>query len=60
MHRQVLDVYPERSLARSYMRSFGGWGQAVDHPAEIVPALQRGINAVQEGLPALVDVSLAW
>jgi acetolactate synthase I/II/III large subunit len=42
------------------VEAFGGWGQAVDHPAEIVPALQRGIKAVQEGMPALVDVSLAW
>jgi hypothetical protein len=25
-----------------------------------VPALQQGIKAVQEGKPALVDVSLAW
>jgi hypothetical protein len=40
--------------------AFGGWGQAVDHPAEIIPALQRGNAAVQEGKPALVDVSLAW
>jgi hypothetical protein len=32
----------------------------VDHPAEIVPALKRGIAAVREGKPALVDVSVAW
>jgi acetolactate synthase I/II/III large subunit len=42
------------------VEAFGGWGQAVDHPAEIGPALQRGIKAVQEGMPALVDISLAW
>jgi thiamine pyrophosphate-dependent acetolactate synthase large subunit-like protein len=42
------------------VEAFDGWGQAVDHPAEIVPALQRGIKAVQEGVPALLDVSLAW
>jgi acetolactate synthase-1/2/3 large subunit len=40
--------------------AFGGWGQAVDHPAEIVPALKCGIEAVREGKPALVDVSVAW
>ena len=37
-----------------------GWGQAVDHPAEIMPALKRGIEELQKGKPALVDVSLAW
>jgi len=42
------------------VEAFGGWGQAVDHPAEIMPALQRGIAAVREGKPALVDVSVAW
>jgi thiamine pyrophosphate-dependent acetolactate synthase large subunit-like protein len=42
------------------VEAFGGWGQAVDHPAEIIPAIQQGIKAVQEGKPALVDVSLAW
>jgi thiamine pyrophosphate-dependent acetolactate synthase large subunit-like protein len=42
------------------VEAFGGWGQAVDHPAEIVPALKRGIAAVREGKPALVDVSVAW
>jgi acetolactate synthase-1/2/3 large subunit len=58
-----------RELATSIMprpdypklvEAFGGWGQAVDHPTEIVPALQRGIKAVQEDMPALVDISLAW
>ena len=42
------------------VEAFGGWGQAVDHPAEIIPALKRGIQAVQEGKPALIDVSVAW
>ncbi len=32
----------------------------MDHPAEIMPALKRGIKAVREGKPALVDVSVAW
>ena len=42
------------------VEAFGGWGQKVDHPEEIIPALKRGIEVVQEGKPALVDVSLAW
>jgi hypothetical protein len=33
---------------------------AVDHPAEITPALKRGIETMREGNPALVDVSVAW
>ena len=42
------------------VEALGGWGSAVDHPAQIMPAIKRGIEAVQEGTPALVDVSLAW
>jgi acetolactate synthase-1/2/3 large subunit len=52
-------IMPRPDYAK-LVEAFGGWGQAVDHPAEIVPALQQGIKAVQEGMPALVDVSLAW
>jgi hypothetical protein len=40
--------------------AFGGYSQAVDYPAEIMPALKRGIVAVREGKPALADVSVVW
>jgi thiamine pyrophosphate-dependent acetolactate synthase large subunit-like protein len=58
--RELATAIAPRPDYPKLVEAFGGWGQAVDHPAEIVPALQRGIKAVQEGIPALVDVSLAW
>jgi acetolactate synthase I/II/III large subunit len=58
--RELATSITPRPAYPKLVEAFGGWGQAVDHPAEIVPALQRGIKAVQEGMPALVDVSLAW
>jgi acetolactate synthase I/II/III large subunit len=58
--RALATAITPRPAYPKLVEAFGGWGQAVDHPAEIVPALQRGIKAVQEGMPALVDVSVAW
>ena len=36
-------------------RAFGGYGERVTDPAEIVPAIQRGIRQTQEGCPALLE-----
>ncbi len=36
-------------------RAFGGHGERVERPEDIVPAIQRGIQATQEGKPALVE-----
>jgi thiamine pyrophosphate-dependent acetolactate synthase large subunit-like protein len=58
--RELATAITPRPAYPKLVEAFGGWGQAVDHPAEIVPALKRGIEVVQEGKPALVDVSLAW
>jgi acetolactate synthase-1/2/3 large subunit len=37
-------------------RAFGWHGERVEEPAELGPAVQRGLAAVQSGTPALVDV----
>jgi acetolactate synthase-1/2/3 large subunit len=58
--RVLATAITPRPAYSKLVEAFGGWGQAVGHPAEIVPALQRGIKAVHEGMPAQVDVSLAW
>jgi thiamine pyrophosphate-dependent acetolactate synthase large subunit-like protein len=58
--RELATAITPRPAYPKLVEAFGGWGQAVDHPAEIIPALKRGIEAVQEGKPALVDVSVAW
>ena len=36
-------------------RAFGGHGERVTEPGEIVPALRRAIRRTQEGTPALVE-----
>jgi thiamine pyrophosphate-dependent acetolactate synthase large subunit-like protein len=36
-------------------RAFGGYGERVTEPAEIVPALHRGIAQTRNGVPALLE-----
>ena len=33
----------------------GGYGERIEKPADIVPAIKRGIKATQEGKPALLE-----
>ncbi len=57
-------MYPERVVAADLGRrpyhevvaGLGGYGELVEEPSEIIPALER---AEASGLPALVDVHLA-
>ena len=36
-------------------RAFGGYGERVTQPDEIVPAIKRGIEQTQKGVPALLE-----
>jgi acetolactate synthase-1/2/3 large subunit len=36
-------------------RAFGGYGERVTEPAEIVPAIKRGIEQTRKGVPALLE-----
>jgi acetolactate synthase-1/2/3 large subunit len=36
-------------------RAFGGYGERITDPADIVAALERGIEATQRGQPALLE-----
>jgi acetolactate synthase-1/2/3 large subunit len=36
-------------------RAFGGYGERVTTPGEIVPAIRRGIRKTQEGVPVLLE-----
>jgi thiamine pyrophosphate-dependent acetolactate synthase large subunit-like protein len=36
-------------------RAFGGYGERITEPSEIVPALQRGIAQTRMGVPALLE-----
>jgi acetolactate synthase-1/2/3 large subunit len=46
-------LYPK--LAEAY----GGYGERVENPAEVRPALQRGLAAVAKGQLALIEMVLA-
>jgi acetolactate synthase-1/2/3 large subunit len=39
-------------------RAFGGYGEKVDDPGQVRPALQRGLQAVAKGQLALLDMTL--
>jgi thiamine pyrophosphate-dependent acetolactate synthase large subunit-like protein len=36
-------------------RAFGGYGERVTEPAQIVPAIQRGIEQTKKDVPALLE-----
>ncbi|MCY3549156.1 MAG: thiamine pyrophosphate-requiring protein [Candidatus Poribacteria bacterium] len=36
-------------------KAFGGYGERVETPDQIIPAIQRGIQKTQEGTPALLE-----
>ena len=38
-----------------FAKALGGYGERIENPADIVPAIRRGIKATQEGKPALLE-----
>ena len=40
---------------RQMARAFGGYGERVTEPSEIVPAIKRGIEQTRKGVPALLE-----
>lgn len=36
-------------------RAFGGYGERVTKPEDIIPAIKRGIEQTQKGIPALIE-----
>src|SRR5256885_1404874 len=38
-----------------FAKALGGYGERIEKPADIVPAIKRGIAATQEGKPALLE-----
>ena len=36
-------------------RAFGGYGERITEPSQIIPAIQRGIEQTQQGCPALLE-----
>jgi acetolactate synthase-1/2/3 large subunit len=39
--------------------AYGGYGEKVEKPADVKPAIERGLKAVHEGRLALIEVTLA-
>jgi thiamine pyrophosphate-dependent acetolactate synthase large subunit-like protein len=39
----------------AFARAMGAYGERVENPADIVPALKRGIAATEAGQPALLE-----
>jgi acetolactate synthase-1/2/3 large subunit len=39
----------------AFARALGGYGERVSEPAEIVPAIRRGIAQTEQGVPALIE-----
>ena len=39
----------------AFARAMGGYGERITDPAEIVPAIRRGIAKTEEGVPALLE-----
>jgi acetolactate synthase-1/2/3 large subunit len=36
-------------------KAFGGYGERVETPDQIIPAIKRGIQKTQEGIPVLLE-----
>ncbi len=36
-------------------KAFGGYGERIESPDQIIPAIQRGIQKTEEGVPALLE-----
>jgi thiamine pyrophosphate-dependent acetolactate synthase large subunit-like protein len=52
------DKYRSTDISGDYAamaRAFGGYGERVTDPAEIVPAIRRGIEQTKNGMPALLE-----
>ena len=74
MRRNHLHYYPEGAALSSgiyhgvhipgpdyqkLVEPFGGHGERVEDPGQLIPALERGLKAVQDGKMAIVDVVLS-
>ena len=73
VRQSTLDVYPDGSAAKAnvmpltqlapapdyekVVETCGGYGEKVEAPGDLLPALRRGIDAVRAGTPALINVS---
>jgi thiamine pyrophosphate-dependent acetolactate synthase large subunit-like protein len=53
-----MDKYRSTDISGNYAdfaKALGGYGERVTSPADIVPAIKRGIKATQDGTPVLLE-----
>jgi thiamine pyrophosphate-dependent acetolactate synthase large subunit-like protein len=62
MELPIMPVSTERYRATdisgdyaAFARALGGYGERVTTAAEIIPAIRRGIEKTQQGIPALLE-----
>jgi acetolactate synthase-1/2/3 large subunit len=56
--QQSTEKYRSTDISGDYAamaRAFGGYGERVTDPAEIVPAIKRGIEQTKNGVPVLLE-----
>ncbi len=56
--RTATEKYRSTDISGNYAdmaKAFGGYGERVTRPSEIVPAIRRGIRKTQEGIPVLLE-----
>lgn len=56
--QQSTDKYRSTDISGDYAamaRAFGGYGERVTDPAEIIPAIKRGIEQTRNGVPVLLE-----
>jgi thiamine pyrophosphate-dependent acetolactate synthase large subunit-like protein len=56
--QQSTEKYRSTDISGDYAamaRAFGGYGERVTDPAEIIPAIKRGIEQTKNGVPALLE-----
>jgi acetolactate synthase I/II/III large subunit len=56
--RAATEKYRSTDISGHYAdmaRAFGGYGERITEPGEIVPAIRRGIRKTQEGIPVLLE-----
>jgi thiamine pyrophosphate-dependent acetolactate synthase large subunit-like protein len=52
------EKYRSTDISGNYAKfaeALGGYGERIEKPADIIPAIKRGIKATQEGKPALLE-----
>jgi acetolactate synthase-1/2/3 large subunit len=56
--KTATEKYRSTDISGNYAdmaKAFGGYGERVTTPGEIIPAIRRGIRKTQEGIPVLLE-----